>query len=851
MVITSLVIGAWSLLLSSPLTEAQQRVTQTAIHARTPTGHSAWILARVQLVHELERTGQISAAEAELKALTGELLPGDDPKVRVAVLEAKIIATMRAPNGWERAQPLLDEAEQASANDPLLKCLVLITRADAANTAQRYDAALAALDRATAADRITRLTISYHRGVTLHYLGQLQAARDTFSSLLEELDPIQDNELAARLRASLSLTLLRLGERKESVKNASAAIEPLRAAPRTTANTQALASALVTRASNHSLSASAVTEKIIRADFAEALQLMESIHGPQSASLLSCLTSQGFGLIQLGALDEAAVVLQRGLSIVQSTRMLPYFQLPLLEELCILRTKQDQNDAAQKLAATMRDIWREHFPNVITAGSETDRLAMLRECHWVDAALAANDELQAADAILNTYGAVFDSLLRDAALVAKLPSDQRQRYRQQKAQLAAQTLYQTDNASPSADLRRLLAITAQHLPPLSTAQLQSAVSKDEVLIVFSPYRRFDGKPTERLAAAIITSNGTRIVRLDASCDAVRSVGDSLAKALQDQDEDAALNLMEDLRGVLWEPLQVTKTQKLYLCLDASMQRVPVTLWQAAEVIFLTSPQALVRQAPPKRALPGNWILIDAGQQRVDFPQRVEFPYTLTSDFKDHALPVLPGASAEITALHAAHPQQWAVLSSDTGQPAESAFVEAVLDPPEVLHFAGHAASYDPGMASTRSVSEWWQGVEQPRALWTSALFFPAPQLADEAEHLGTDNVLFAAEIAGINLTGTQLVTLSACQSGAGISPVSEGSYSLARAFHSAGVRDVLTCTEQLPDAPVADLMKPFYERVIQGEDAAKVLWEEQGKLLSKGDLKALRAFGYFRLTRAW
>jgi CHAT domain-containing protein len=80
--------------------------------------------------------------------------------------------------------------------------------------------------------------------------------------------------------------------------------------------------------------------------------------------------------------------------------------------------------------------------------------------------------------------------------------------------------------------------------------------------------------------------------------------------------------------------------------------------------------------------------------------------------------------------------------------------------------------------------------------------------------------------------------------------MSEGGYSLARAFHTAGVRDVLTCTEPLPDANIIDLMKPFYARVAQGEDAARAFWEEQRKLLQANDLKALRSFGYFRLTRA-
>jgi CHAT domain-containing protein len=116
--------------------------------------------------------------------------------------------------------------------------------------------------------------------------------------------------------------------------------------------------------------------------------------------------------------------------------------------------------------------------------------------------------------------------------------------------------------------------------------------------------------------------------------------------------------------------------------------------------------------------------------------------------------------------------------------------------------------------------------------------------------LSNDNLLFAAEIAGLDLNGTKLVTLSACETGTGPGPMSEGHYSLARAFHSAGVRDVLSCTEPLPDASVAALMTPFYQRVAKGDDSARAFREEQQRAIGD-DVTGLRQYGFFRLTRAW
>lgn len=831
---------------ATPREDIKQRIRIAAAQLNTVEGRSAWLLARIELVHELASTGDITGSDIELANIELAVKASDTAPARLAILEARILVLLRTPDQWDRAKQLLDEAEQTASADPDLTALILLSRAEAANQAQHYEDALATLARIQSSNPERRAQALNSKAVTLHHIGQLHAAKTAGLASLDALAQHSDSALKARIRANLSLILARLGELAEAKRHAEAAIEPLQARTQDRANAQALASALLTRASIR------VQEHgDTRADFGEAVRLMEKHFGPRSPALLPFLTSQGFGLVHDGALDEASIVLQRGLAIARDTKIQPAFQLSVLEELCHLRFKQQRIEEAQQFAATIRDISRERFPDLIAAGSESDRLAQLRECRWVDAALAAHDDALAAEATVATYGVVFDSLLRDSALAARLPSDQRQRYRETKAKLAALALHQ-QSAIEFTDLRRLLLETEGrfHLEDTSITALQKTLQNDEALVVFSPYRRFDGKPTERLAAAIVTAQATRIVRLSASCDALRSLGDALSEALRKRDEDKALSLIADLRTALWEPLQLADTKHLYLCLDASMQRVPVTIWDR-EVTFLTSPRALVRKAPPARALPAAWLLIDAGQQRLEFPSKLNFPYTITAGFNDHALPALPGAGVEVRALFDAHPQRWLVLSSDIGQPQESAFVAQLADPPAVIHFAGHATSLDPGIASSNASSKWWQGIEQPDALWASALFFPLPQPAESIDDLNTDNLLFAAEITGLDLTGTQLVTLSACESGAGISPVSEGSYSLARAFHTAGVRDVLTCTEQVPDASVIDLMQPFYERVIAGEDAARALWQEQRKLLQTNDLKALRAFGYFRLTRAW
>jgi CHAT domain-containing protein len=62
----------------------------------------------------------------------------------------------------------------------------------------------------------------------------------------------------------------------------------------------------------------------------------------------------------------------------------------------------------------------------------------------------------------------------------------------------------------------------------------------------------------------------------------------------------------------------------------------------------------------------------------------------------------------------------------------------------------------------------------------------------------------------LNLEGTDLVTLSACDTGKGEVDYSEGVYGLVRAFRIAGARNVLMSLWPLNDGLTADFMKDFY-----------------------------------------
>lgn len=91
------------------------------------------------------------------------------------------------------------------------------------------------------------------------------------------------------------------------------------------------------------------------------------------------------------------------------------------------------------------------------------------------------------------------------------------------------------------------------------------------------------------------------------------------------------------------------------------------------------------------------------------------------------------------------------------------------------------------------------------------LFRSGLALAGAAAGLDSDDGLFTAyEAASLELTDTQLVTLSACESGLGVARAGEGVIGLGRAFRAAGARFLLTAVRPVDDSIARELMQAFY-----------------------------------------
>jgi CHAT domain-containing protein len=80
-----------------------------------------------------------------------------------------------------------------------------------------------------------------------------------------------------------------------------------------------------------------------------------------------------------------------------------------------------------------------------------------------------------------------------------------------------------------------------------------------------------------------------------------------------------------------------------------------------------------------------------------------------------------------------------------------------------------------------------------------------------------DGILTAEDVSGMDLSNTELVVLSACETGLGDVHTGEGVFGLRRAFVLAGAQTLVMSLWKVPDEQTKDLMIDFYNGILAGK----------------------------------
>ena len=428
---------------------------------------------------------------------------------------------------------------------------------------------------------------------------------------------------------------------------------------------------------------------------------------------------------------------------------------------------------------------------------------------------------------------------------------------------------ETDLAQRSAPLRALAALP----PPAEIVdRVAAALPRDAALVEFITYedrplvprRSPPGQPPPgqlRYLALVLLPDATVRFRDLGPAEPIDSAASRLRDALANRDADFQATA-QALYQRAFRPLLplLGPYRRLFLSPDGQLALVPFAalhdgqrfLVDAFDFTYLSSGKNLLprpqESAPPEAVIvvadpdfhtplparPGSQdaapVLAERGELfsllRANLAQRAWAPTPL------------PGTRKEAEAIQRLLPQARLFLGSEATK-------ERLLrlPPPGILHLATHGFFLEdaPQRPDSRALGQFGVLGEDtrphypPDPLLRSGLVLagasaPAPSGASAAYPSAEHALVTALELAGLDLWGTQLVVLSACDTGRGDVKLGQGVYGLRRAFLVAGAETVVMSLWKVNDETTRILMEAYYRHLLAGQGRATALREAMREL---------------------
>lgn len=371
---------------------------------------------------------------------------------------------------------------------------------------------------------------------------------------------------------------------------------------------------------------------------------------------------------------------------------------------------------------------------------------------------------------------------------------------------------------------------ANKFPTVKLADVASKLKPGEMAVEIITYPAFEKSFTENNKYSfMLVKNGSsspQVVTLANGKDLETRFANAYRKMVTLKVED------EITYEQFWQPIasKVSGSKKLYMSLDGVYNQINVITLKAGDgsyvkdkhdIVLMSSTRQLAQAATSKGAAK-NTVLVG-------------FPNYGTGS----SLAPLPGTQKEVQQISALAKTAGSAADVYMQDKATETLLKEEVKNPRILHIATHGFFLQ-DVSGTQGDKV--LGVEISKAkenpLLRSGLFLAGAESGmsniEGKEVNNADNgILTAYEVLNLSLEQTDMVILSACETGLGEIKGGEGVYGLQRAFQVAGAGSIIMSLWKVNDEATQELMVNFYKEFLKSGDKQMAFAKAQNALRTK------------------
>ncbi|EDX78103.1 Tetratricopeptide repeat family [Coleofasciculus chthonoplastes PCC 7420] len=371
--------------------------------------------------------------------------------------------------------------------------------------------------------------------------------------------------------------------------------------------------------------------------------------------------------------------------------------------------------------------------------------------------------------------------------------------------------------------------------PVTIETIQPLIPDDAVLVElvrYFPYNPSDDSyDAPRYAAYILSSTGEPEAIDLGAADTIEKRITDFRQLFQNGTQLPIPLIQQSARAldkVIMAPIRekLGNSRHILIAPDGALSLIPFEalvdesnryLVETYSFTYLTSGRDLLRLQTPFPSHDNPVLIADPYFQRPgEFVADIRF-----IDLSQITFAPLPGTAEEAEAIG-----QLLNITPLMGNRATERAVKQV-NSPSILHIATH------GFFESNPQSEAGADTINNNPLLLSGLVLAGYSVGGDDG--GEDGILTAQEVSALDLVGTKLVVLSACDTGLGNIDAGEGIYGLRRALVLAGAESQVMSLWKVSDTATKDLMVNYYQKLRENQGRSEALRQTQLEMIESGE----------------